>query len=157
MAKQSNNKEIKDFVSVEERILKLVREADNTEWENNRWVILGEPTPKEIKKLNALLGCDVTGFQRMIDISAIKHSRKKHPNITEADFCLIPLVISKADEIIQGKYPDTVVYRKTLEKEYYYVECRYCPKKCVCTLTRKKRIGRCRPIPKVCNFRVPKL
>ena len=78
---------------------------------------------KEIKKLNALLGCDVTGFQRMIDISAIKHSRKKHPNITEADFCLIPLVISKADEIIQGKYPDTVVYRKTLEKEYYYVEC----------------------------------
>jgi hypothetical protein len=33
----------------------------------------------------------------------------------------------------------------------------YCPKKCVCTLTRKKRIGRCRPIPKVCNFRVPKL
>ena len=123
MKKQSNNKEIKDFVSVEERILQLVREAQNTEWENNRWVILGEPTAKEIKKLNALLNCDVTGFQRMIDISAIKHSRKKHPNITEADFCLIPLVISKADEIIQGKYPDTVVYRKTLEKEYYYVEC----------------------------------
>ena len=70
-----------------------------------------------------MLGCDVTGFQRMIDISAVKHSRKKHPNITEADFCLIPLVISMADEIIQGKYPDTVVYRKTLEKEYYYVEC----------------------------------
>ena len=34
MSKQSNNKEIKDFVSVEERILKLVREAENTEWEN---------------------------------------------------------------------------------------------------------------------------
>ena len=123
MAKRSNNKEIKDFTSVEERILKLVRDAEKTEWENNRWVILGEPTAKEIKKLNALLNCDVTGFQRMIDISAVKHSRKKHPNITEADFCLIPLVISMADEITQGKYPDTVVYRKTLEKEYYYVEC----------------------------------
>lgn len=59
--------EIKDFVSIEERILKLVRRAAKTEWENNHWVILGEPTKKE--------------------------------------------------------YPDTVVYRKVLEKEYYYVEC----------------------------------
>ena len=123
MAKKSDNKEIKNFVSVEERILQLVREAEKTEWKNNRWVILGEPTPKEVKILNDLLGCDVTGFQRMIDISAVKHSRKKHPNMTEADFCLIPMIISLADEIIQGKYPDTVVYRKTLEKEYYYVEC----------------------------------
>ena len=122
-AKQTDNKEIKDFVSVEERILKLVREASVTDWENNRWVILGKPTPKEVKKLNALLGCDVTGFQRMIDISAVKHSRKKHPNMTETDFCLIPMIIAAADEITMGKYPDTVVYRKTLEKEYYYVEC----------------------------------
>ena len=122
-AKQTDNKEIKDFVSVEERILKLVREASETDWKNNRWVILGEPTPKEVKKLNALLGCDVTGFQRMIDISAVKHSRKKHPNMTETDFCLIPMIIASADEITMGKYPDTVVYRKTLEKEYYYVEC----------------------------------
>ena len=121
-AKQTDNKEIKDFVSVEERILKLVREATETDWKNNRWVILGEPTPKEVKKLNALLGCDVTGFQRMIDISAVKHSRKKHPNMTETDFCLIPMIIAAADEITKGKYPDTVVYRKTLEKEYYYVE-----------------------------------
>ena len=81
-AKQADNREIKDFVSVEERILKLVREASETDWKNNRWVILGEPTPKEVKKLNALLGCDVTGFQRMVDISAVKHSRKKHPNKT---------------------------------------------------------------------------
>ena len=107
-AKQTDNKEIKDFVSVEERILKLVREASETDWKNNRY---------------ALLGCDVTGFQRMIDISAVKHSRKKHPNMTEADFCLIPMIIASADEITMGKYPDTVVYRKTLEKEYYYVEC----------------------------------
>ena len=122
-AKPTDNKEIKDFVSIEERILKLVREASKTAWENNRWVILGTPTPKEVKKLNALLGCDVTGFQRMIDISAVKHSRKKHPNMTEADFCLIPMIIASADEITLGKYHDTVVYRKTLEKEYYYVEC----------------------------------
>ena len=59
----------------------------------------------------------------MIDISAVKHSRKKHPNMTETDFCLIPMIISAADEITKGKYPDTVVYSKTLEKEYYYVEC----------------------------------
>ena len=39
--------EIKDFVSVEERILQLVRKADEIEWENNSWVILGEPTPTE--------------------------------------------------------------------------------------------------------------
>lgn len=70
--------EIKDFVSVEERILQLVRKAD--EWKNDSWVILGEPTPTEIEIL-----------------------------------C--------ADEITLGKYPDTVIYRKILEKEYYYVEC----------------------------------
>lgn len=115
--------EEKDFISIEEKILQLVREAEITEWENNRWVIMGEPTPKEIKKLNELLNCDVTGFQRMIDISAIKHSRKKHPNMTETDFCLIPMIIATAEGIIQGKYPDTVVYRKVLDKEYYYVEC----------------------------------
>ena len=114
--------EINNFVSVEERILKLVREAETTEWENNSWVILGEPTMEEIVILNALFDCDVTGFQRMIDISAVKHSRKKHPNMTEADFCLIPLIIATADEITSGKYPDTVVYRKVLDKEYYYVE-----------------------------------
>ena len=56
-------------------------------------------------------------------MKAIKHSRKKHPNITEADFCLIPMIIACADEITPGKYPGTVVYRKVLEKEYYYVEC----------------------------------
>ena len=48
--------------------------------------------------------------------------RKVSHNITEADFCLIPMIIDAADDITQGKYPDTVVYRKTLEKEYYYVE-----------------------------------
>ena len=115
--------EIKDFVSVEERILQLVRKADETEWKNDSWVILGEPTPTEIEILNALLDCDVSGFQHMIDISAVKHSRKKHPNMTEADFCLIPMIIACADEITLGKYPETVVYRKVLEKEYYYVEC----------------------------------
>ena len=57
--------EIKDFVSVEERILQLVRKADETEWKNDSWVILGEPTPTEIEILNALLNCDMTGFQRM--------------------------------------------------------------------------------------------
>ena len=66
-AKRTDNKEINDFVSIEERILQLVREASETDWENNRWVILGYPSPKEVKTLNALLGCDVTGFQRMID------------------------------------------------------------------------------------------
>lgn len=71
--------EIQDFISIEERILKLVREAKNTKWENNRWVIIGVPTPKEIVILNALLNCDVTGFQRMIDISAVKHIQKKTP------------------------------------------------------------------------------
>ena len=115
--------EIKDFVSVEECILQLVRKADETEWKNDSWVILGKPSPKEAMVLNALLGCDVSGFQRMIDISAIKHSRKKHPNMTETDFCLIPMIIATADEISLGKYPDTIVYRKVLDKEYYYVEC----------------------------------
>lgn len=115
--------EIKDFVSVEECILQLVRKADETEWKNDSWVILGKPSPKEAMVLNALLGCDVSGFQRMIDISAIKHSRKKHPNMTETDFCLIPMIIAIADEITLGKYPDTIVYRKVLDKEYYYVEC----------------------------------
>ena len=45
--------EIKDFVSVEERILQLVRKADETEWKNDSWVILGEPTPTEIEILCA--------------------------------------------------------------------------------------------------------
>ena len=54
---------------------------------------------------------------------SIEEGRKNHPNITEADFCLIPMIIATADEITRGKYPNTVVYRKVLDKEYYYVEC----------------------------------
>ncbi|MCR4737296.1 MAG: hypothetical protein K5846_03965 [Bacteroidales bacterium] len=127
--------EIQDFISIEERILKLVREAKNTKWENNRWVIIGVPTPKEIVILNALLNCDVTGFQRMIDISAVKHIQKKHPDITEADFCLIPMIIAAADDIMMGKYPDTIVYRKVLDKEYYYVECTRTGRKRLATKT----------------------
>ena len=50
-AKRTDNKEINDFVSIEERILQLVREASETDWENNRWVILGYPSPKEVKTL----------------------------------------------------------------------------------------------------------
>ena len=42
---------------------------------------------------------------------------------TANDYSLIPMIIAGADEIVQGKYPDTVVYRRSLEKEYYYVEC----------------------------------
>ena len=114
--------EIKNFVSIEEGILKLVREANGTDSDNKKWVILGEPSPEEVVILNALLDCDVTGFLRMIDISAVKHSRKKHPNMTEADFCLIPMIIATADEITRGKYPNTVIYHKVLDKEYYYVE-----------------------------------
>ena len=34
--------EIKNFVSIEEGILKLVREASGTESDNKKWVILGE-------------------------------------------------------------------------------------------------------------------
>ena len=42
---------------------------------------------------------------------------------TANDYSLIPMIIAGADEIVQGKYPDTVVYRRSLEREYYYVEC----------------------------------
>ena len=45
--------EIKDYVSVEEGVLQLVRIADETEWENNHWVILGEPSPTETKTKTA--------------------------------------------------------------------------------------------------------
>ena len=45
------------------------------------------------------------------------------PYPTANDYSLVPMIIAGADEIVQGKYPDTVVYRRSLEKEYYYVEC----------------------------------
>ena len=45
------------------------------------------------------------------------------PYPTANDYSLIPMIIAGADEIVQGKYPDTVVYHRSLEKEYYYVEC----------------------------------
>ena len=50
-------------------------------------------------------------------------SDSKRQQTTANDYSLIPMIIAGADEIVQGKYPDTVVYRRSLEKEYYYVEC----------------------------------
>lgn len=58
----------------------------------------------------------------MIDISAIRHAKKRHPNLEDADFCLIPLIVSSNDKIMKGDNDFSIVYVKSFEDTYYYVE-----------------------------------
>ena len=69
------------------------------------------------------MACALAGIYGcgLLYLSLFQHHIRQHT--TANDYSLISMIIAGADEIVQGKYPDTVVYRRSLEKEYYYVEC----------------------------------
>lgn len=104
------------------KILSLVTKSQNIKDKNDDWVIIGVVDNAEAQLIEKKTGLNVAGFSRMIDVSAIRHAKKRHPNLEDADFCLIPLIVSTYDKIEKGDNELSIVYAKSFENTYYYVE-----------------------------------
>jgi hypothetical protein len=65
---------------------------------------------------------NVKDFKRVIDLDGVLHVLKKHPNMSVSDFLIIAKIINECDVCGLGKYPETIVYKKTLADEYFYIE-----------------------------------
>ncbi len=111
MQTMDNQKELLELIE------KSLRERDG----NNQYfdfAVLKEP---EIIILRNLTGIDFTGYRHCIDRSGIIHAMK-HANITISDLLLIPLIVKNYDAIDVGKNEDTIIYKKLIVSEYFYVE-----------------------------------
>ncbi|MCQ2959565.1 MAG: hypothetical protein MJ198_05180 [Bacteroidales bacterium] len=108
----------------QEKILNLLMQEEQGEEKskNDNWCIFDVPTKKETQRINKIIDANVDNYERMIDVSAIRHAKKEHPKLTDKDFCLIPLIVKFPDVITKGKKPYTIVYEKTIGKQYFYVE-----------------------------------
>jgi hypothetical protein len=71
--------------------------------------------------LSEIAGNNLTGYVRTLDAAGIIHALK-HPNITAADILLIPFVVENYYIIGFGNKDNTIVYKKLIDKEYFYVE-----------------------------------
>jgi len=104
------------------KILKLIEFSEIVKEGNNYFVDIDLLTNKEIKEIKKITGKDLTGYKRTLDISGIKHSIKKHPNLSYSDFLLIPIIVKNYDFIGKGKKDDIIVYKKEIGNEYFYIE-----------------------------------
>ena len=89
-------------MNLSDEILKLLRKSKTVSG-NDHWLSIGRVTERDIEKLKHVNDFDLVGYQRIIDVSALKHAMKDHPNLTESDFCLIPLIVECPDIVGQGK------------------------------------------------------
>jgi len=127
---------------VQQRILELLRVRDNIKEGNKLYVEYGRLTESEATEIKKIISVDVTGFVRSIDISGIKHAFSRHPDLKESDFLLIPFIVKNYDFIGEGKRPGTVVYKKKIGKEFFYVEHLRTGRKKLAMLTFYKRKSR---------------
>lgn len=109
----------KNTISEILNLLKISREIKSG---NDKWITLGTIGKSEAKIIKEIIDVDVEGYNRIIDISSLKHIEKKHKELKDTDFCLIPIILENPDKITKGKHPESIVFRKDFEESYYYVE-----------------------------------
>lgn len=106
--------------TLEEDILKLIEYALENKAKNNKFVDFSITT-NEVKELKKITGLDYSDYVHSLDISGIIHALK-HNNIKSSDFLLIPFIVKNYDLIGEGVKENTIVYKKLLGKEYFYIE-----------------------------------
>lgn len=119
-----------------EAIRKLVKAAIENKKINNKAVSLGVIKETQASLIKAKAEIDVKGYKRIIDISAIKHTLKKHGNpktelhrgqiaVTEKDFEKIPLIVKSKNIIYSGKNKigrDCLLYEAKIGNIFFYIE-----------------------------------
>lgn len=108
-------------MKTEDKILNLVKDAIQKRKGNDEFVDFAKVSQFEIRKLKSLTGNDYSGYNHSIDAAGIIHSMK-HENMKAADFILIPLIVKCCDSFQPGNIKNTVIYKKLIGYEYFYVE-----------------------------------
>jgi hypothetical protein len=65
---------------------------------------------------------NIKGFVRTMNLEQITHVLNRHPNMTISDFLIAILIINEYDVCGLGKHPNTIVYKKTLANDFFYIE-----------------------------------
>lgn len=107
--KENKTQEILDFINIV------------TNKTNKNYIDFLKIDIKEAETIKELTGVDVKGYVHSLDNSGVLHALK-HKNISVADLLLIPFIIENYDFIGKGKENNTIVYKKVINQEYYYVE-----------------------------------
>jgi hypothetical protein len=103
---------------------------------NNMFVSLGLLTTKQVRKIKAVTNLDLSGYEIVIDKSAVRHTIKNHGNIkteklrgqiavTEKDFNLIPTIITTGKIKYLGVNKvgrDIIEYEAKINDAYYCVQ-----------------------------------
>lgn len=105
-----------------EEILNLLRYSKETKSVNDKFVVIGTINKKNIEFISKYTDENLTGYKRIIDVSAIRHTLKRHPDLCESDYCLIPLIVGNPDCVEKGKDENTFVYKRVFDDTFYYVE-----------------------------------
>lgn len=88
---------------------------------NKLFLDFGSVNSTEAKQISKITGLNLLNYKRSLDESGVRHALK-HNNITDSDFNLIPIIVLDYDFIGEGKQKGTIVYKKIIGKEYFYVE-----------------------------------
>lgn len=108
-------------MSIEKKILKLIETHTINKNKNNQYVDFAL-SASEIEDFKKIFQKDFSGYSHCIDKSGIIHVLKRHKNINCSDFLLIPFIIKNYDIIGLGKEPNTIVYKKLIGDEFFYIE-----------------------------------
>ena len=123
-------------MSFKSEIKKLVDKSTAGPAAKHLIVSLGKLTKAEAAKIKVKTGKEVTGFERIIDNYAVKHTLKVHGNIAKEklrgqiaiepdDFKLIPEIVKTENIIYAGKNHigrDVILYEKKIGLLYFYAE-----------------------------------
>ncbi len=107
---------------MEKEILEFVNKSVENKEGNKLFFDFGIVNSAEANKIFDILKENFEGYIRTIDESGVRHSIKRHPNLKKEDFLLIPYIVNNYDFIGEGKEANTIVYKKNIDKEYFYVE-----------------------------------
>jgi hypothetical protein len=105
----------------QKEILELIRFVQKDRSGNKNYIDFGALTKKEVTELSEIAGVNLDGYVRTLDAAGIIHALK-HRNIDEADLLLIPFIVANYDIIGYGTKDNTLVYKKLIGQEYFYVE-----------------------------------
>ncbi len=119
------------------RVRELIAYARSQPASGKRFITFGTVGPAEAQRLREATGLEVEGFRRFLDDQAIRHILSGHGDartetprgsiaVTEADFLLIPEVISQPDHVAYGgrtsQGKDAILYEKQVDGFLYCVE-----------------------------------
>lgn len=103
----------------QQQLLEFITAVTNQH--NKNYIDFQKVDKQQVKAIKEVTDIDVSGYVHCLDNSGILHALK-HANISTSDLLLIPFIIDNYDFISKGKEEDTIVYKKIINDEYYFVE-----------------------------------